>query len=310
MTNGGAARKRLRSRRDALAAGGARDVRVDPGRSTCATPRVAGSLREDELRIEAAERSAVELTALRIAGFPPGEAPPRGAFRFALRDARIDVAFVSESARVDLNGAPKAMLAKLFAALGADADEAGAIAGNVVAWRKGAPDGADADAYQAAGRSYAPRHAPFQDVLELSLVLGVTPELMRRALPYLTVNNPSGQIDVRAADPLVLAALPNLDPERASSLLAARGGAKLRRRRCPRRARLGSRLCDCFRPWGDARLRFGRPRRPPARRRADRHAGDAARGSALSHRRLERRMTTRRCDCTLLSHPRRKGAAC
>ena len=186
---------------------------------------VAGALREDELRIEAAERSAVELTALRIASFPPEGRPPRGAFQFALRDARIDVAFVSESARVDLNGAPKAMLAKLFAALGTGADEAGAIAGNIVAWRKGAADGADADAYQAAGRSYAPRHAPFQDVLELSLVLGVTPELMRRALPYLTVYNPGGQIDVRAADPLVLAALPNLDPERVSSLLAARGGA-------------------------------------------------------------------------------------
>jgi general secretion pathway protein K len=186
---------------------------------------VIGSLREDELKIEAAERSAVALTALRIAGFAPGEAPPVGAFRFALRDARIDVAFVTESARVDLNGAPQAMLTKLFAALGANADEAAAIAGNVVAWRKGTSGGADADAYRAAGRSYAPRHAPFQDVLELSLVLGVTPGLMRRALPYLTVNNPSGQVDVRAADPLVLAALPNLDPERASSLLAARGGA-------------------------------------------------------------------------------------
>lgn len=186
---------------------------------------VTGSLREDELRIEAAERSAVELTALRIGGFAPGEAPPLGAFRFALRDARIDVAFVAESARNDLNGAPEAMLAKLFAALGANADEAGAIAANVVAWRKGAGDGAEDDAYRAAGRSYAPRRAPFQDVLELSLVLGVTPELMRRALPYLTVNNPSGQIDVRAADPVVLAALPNLDPERAASLLAARGGA-------------------------------------------------------------------------------------
>jgi len=186
---------------------------------------VAGSLREDELRIEAAERSAVELTALRLAGSGSEAAPARGAFRFGLRDAQVDVAFVSEGARVDLNGAPQAMLAKLFAALGTDADEAAAIAGNVVAWRKRAPDGADADAYQAAGRPYAPRHAPFQDVLEFSLVLGVTPELMRRALPYLTVYNPGGQIDVRAADPLVLSALPNLDPERKSSFLAARSGA-------------------------------------------------------------------------------------
>ena len=186
---------------------------------------VAGSLREDELRIEAAERSAVELTALRVAGFPSEAPPPRGAFRFELRDARIDVAFVCESARVDLNGAPQAMLAKLFAALGTDADEAAAIAARVVAWRKGAPDGTDADAYLAAGRAYAPRHAPFQDVLELSLVLGVTPELMRRALPYLTVYNPGGQIDVRAAEPLVLSALPDIDPARVSSMLAARGGA-------------------------------------------------------------------------------------
>ena len=186
---------------------------------------VAGSLREDELRIEAAERSAVELMALRIGSLPPEGRPPRGAFQFALGDARIDVAFVSESARVDLNGAPKAMLAKLLAALGTDADEAEAIAGNIVAWRRGAADGADADAYLAAGLSYAPRHAPFQDVLELSLVLGVTPQLMRRALPYLTVYNPGGQIDVRAADPRVLAALPDIDPERVSGLLAARGDA-------------------------------------------------------------------------------------
>ena len=48
---------------------------------------------------------------------------------------------------------------------------------------------------------------------------------MRRALPYLTVYNPGGQIDVRTADPHVLAALPDIDPERVSNLLAARGGA-------------------------------------------------------------------------------------
>ena len=271
---------------------------------------VAGSLREDELRIEAAERSAVELTALRLAGSGSEAAPARGAFRFGLRDAQVDVAFVSEGARVDLNGAPQAMLAKLFAALGTDADEAAAIAGNVVAWRKRAPDGADADAYQAAGRPYAPRHAPFQDVLEFSLVLGVTPELMRRALPYLTVYNPGGQIDVRAADPLVLSALPNLDPEREFELFGGPQRRKLRRRRRPRRARRGPQFRHRFRSRGDARLRLGGARRPPARRGRDRHAGDAARGSALSRRRVERRMTARRRDCTRLSHLRRKATVC
>lgn len=186
---------------------------------------VAGRLREDELRIEAAERSALELTALRLMSVAPDKAPPRGAFEFELADARIDVAFISESARVDLNGAPKAMLAKLFASLGVDADQAATIAGAVVAWRKAATDDSEDDAYRDAGYAYAPRHAFFQDPLELSLVRGVTPELMRRALPYLTVFNLSGQIDVRVADALALAALPNIEPDRLSSLIAARDGA-------------------------------------------------------------------------------------
>ena len=186
---------------------------------------VAGRLREDELRIEAAERSALELTALRLMSVAPDKAPPRGAFEFELADARIDVAFISESARVDLNGAPKAMLAKLFASLGVDADQAATIAGAVVAWRKAATDDSEDDAYRDAGYAYAPRHAFFQDPLELSLVRGVTPELMRRALPYLTVFNLSGQIDVRVADTLALAALPNIEPDRLSSLISARDGA-------------------------------------------------------------------------------------
>jgi general secretion pathway protein K len=185
---------------------------------------IAGSLREDSLRIEAAERSALELTALRFTGAAIAM-PARGAFRFALDGAEIEVAFVSEAARVDLNAAPRAMLAKLFATLGAGEDEGAALAANVVAWRQAAGDGTEDDAYRDRGFGYAPRHAPFQDVLELSLVRGVAPDLMRRALPYLTVYNPSGQLDVRAAEPLVLAALPDVDSDRLSSLLAARAGA-------------------------------------------------------------------------------------
>jgi general secretion pathway protein K len=184
---------------------------------------VAGSLREDELRIETAERSAVELAALRVSAFAPERTPPRGAFQFELTGVRVEVAFLSESARVDLNGAPEPMLAHLFAALGTGADEAATIAEAVVAWRRAAPISSDGPAD--ASHGYAPRHAPFQDALELSLVSGVTPELMRRALPYLTVYNPGGQIDVRVADPRVLAALPGVDAERVASLLAARGGA-------------------------------------------------------------------------------------
>jgi general secretion pathway protein K len=183
---------------------------------------VAGSLREDEIKIEAAERSAVELAALRLGQFRADLTPPRGAFSFALRGAAVDVAFVSETARIDLNGAPKEMLAGFFVALGMDDSSAQATAGAVAAWRTASVDGAEDDADRDADSAYSPRHAPFEDVLELALVRGVTPDLMRRAAPYLTVFNWSGQIDVRVADPVVLSALPQIDPEQLSRLLAAR----------------------------------------------------------------------------------------
>jgi general secretion pathway protein K len=80
----------------------------------------------------------------------------------------------------------------------------------------------EAQAYKEAGYAYAPRQAPFQNVLELPLVLGIPPYIVERVLPLVTVYSGSAQIDVRVASPEVLSALPNVTPEELQKVLAQR----------------------------------------------------------------------------------------
>jgi general secretion pathway protein K len=134
--------------------------------------------------------------------------------------------FRSEAARIDLNLAPKELLAGLFAALGAKAADAGSYADRVVGWRtKAQPEGRNDEAamYQTAGLSYGPRQGPFPNVGELWLVLGLPPVLVEHALPHVTVFSGRAEINVLDAEPEVLAALPGMTPDRLYAVLAQRG---------------------------------------------------------------------------------------
>ena len=71
---------------------------------------------EDDFQIETAERSAIDMTAGKLIAAPTSS---RGALSFSVGDADVEVEFVSEAARIDLNGAPAAVLAKFFVQLGA-----------------------------------------------------------------------------------------------------------------------------------------------------------------------------------------------
>jgi general secretion pathway protein K len=77
--------------------------------------------------------------------------------------------------------------------------------------------------YRTAGISYEPRGAPFAHVRELWLVMGIPPQFVEAALPYVTVF--SGQANLNALDaaPLALAALPGMTPEALAAVLAQRG---------------------------------------------------------------------------------------
>jgi general secretion pathway protein K len=187
---------------------------------------VALGVNDDRLKAEALVTAGVELTAYQLTAAP--ELPPRGTFSFRLGDANIVVDFQSEGARVDLNMASKELLSGLFASLGVRREAADGYADRIVAWRTAPAEGQDqeASAYRMAGLKYPPRGAKFPHVDELSLVLGLPPELVERVIPFLTVYSGQAGINVLAAPPQVVAALPGMTPDRLYAILAQRQTAR------------------------------------------------------------------------------------
>jgi general secretion pathway protein K len=185
----------------------------------------ATQINDDQLRIRNAISTGIELSAYQLLAVPEKDRPPQGAFTVRLARTTIDTSFVSESARVDLNAAPQNLLEGLFAAVGVDPSQAASFADRVIGWRKKAdPTGqnSEVEAYKEAGLDYAPRQAPFQNVLELPLVLGLPPHIVERVLPLVTVYSGHPEIDIRVAPPEVLASLQNVTPDQLQKVLGAR----------------------------------------------------------------------------------------
>ena len=177
------------------------------------------------LKAEALVSASLELTTYQLLLAGDKARPALGSFRFRLDNADVLVSFTSEAARIDLNFASKEMLANLFAVLGADQQAAKEYADRIVGWRtRPKPDRAnDEEAlYGAAGLGYSPRQSLFTHVNELSLVLGLPPILVDRALPFVTVFNGSSNVDALIAVPEVIAALPGMTPSALKDFLSQR----------------------------------------------------------------------------------------
>ena len=168
------------------------------------------------LRAEALVSASVELAAYQLQLAGEEGRPTQGSFRTRLDGADLAVSFVSEASRVDLNAAPKELLAGLLSVLGAAEVDAREHADRIIAWRtRPAPEtaaGNEAARYRAAGLLHSPREAPFAHVNELGLVAGIPPALVRRALPFVTVFSGVSGVDVLTAQPEVIAALPGMTP--------------------------------------------------------------------------------------------------
>ncbi len=140
------------------------------------------------------------------AGWEAGGAPRRVALPGGTAVLRIG----DESGRVNPNQASEALLRALLQGVGADAGTARAVAASILDWRSvgpfARPFGAKGPEYRAAGRDYGPPEAQFRTVSELGLVLGMTPALLDRLAPHMTVFY-DGDPDPGHAGPVVLKAL-------------------------------------------------------------------------------------------------------
>lgn len=167
----------------------------------------------------------VELAAYQLSGVAPQARPTRGSFTFRLANASVAVEYQSEAARINLNMAPRSTIAGLFTALGVGSDAAVQLADRVVAWRTASRPGLQNEEdslYVAADLKYLPRHAGFNNVDELSLVVGMPAALVERARPYLTLYSGIAGVNVLEAAPEVLAALPDMTAGKADAFLNQR----------------------------------------------------------------------------------------
>ena len=180
---------------------------------------------KDRVQAEALVTAGLELAAHQI-GAIPERRPSNGGFTFRLGSASVTVRFLSETARIDLNAAPKELLVGLFASLGA-LREAEYYADRIIGWRTSPAERQNDETavYRTAGMHYAPRGGMFPHVGELWLVMGLPETMIERALPHLTVHSGQAQVSILDASAQVLGALPGMSPERLHDVLAARAAA-------------------------------------------------------------------------------------
>src|ERR1700719_795537 len=80
----------------------------------------------DRVQSDALATAGVELAAYQLTAVKENARPSSGTFNARIGNARVTVTFRSEAARIDLNAAPKGLLAGLIVGLGgAPADAAG-----------------------------------------------------------------------------------------------------------------------------------------------------------------------------------------
>ncbi len=110
--------------------------------------------------------------------------------RIRLPAAIASVSIENLDGRINPNTASRTLLAALLSRLGADATTAHTVSQAIVDWRSPEAQGVfKAPQYLAAGRSYTPAGSPFQSIGELALVLGMTPDLLARLAPHLSLYN-------------------------------------------------------------------------------------------------------------------------
>ena len=160
---------------------------------------------------EAAADGAIEEAAAHLVDATPRHWPADGSVRTLRRPgAVVELWLDSEAGKVNPNTAQPALLDALLRAVGTDGRTAATLAAAIVGWRYPDVQGPVGDGqYRAAGLDYMPPRARFQSLDEIGLVLGMTPALLDRLRPHLSLFH-DGDPDPVRADPAVRQALASL----------------------------------------------------------------------------------------------------
>lgn len=202
------------------------------------------SLRSYYLALGGVQRGMVEL--LWTILHPDQRLIPKGAtfVDYDFPSGMVRVELLPEAGKLDVNSAPVEDLYRLLLAMGQPDGRAREIAEAIDDWRRPGGNGNLDGFYTGQTPSFRPPHASFQEIEELLLVKGVTPDLFygtyvpAEALDNASPNGPRlvqrpglmdclsvyggrGQIDANTASPATLAAV-GLSPYAVSAVVARR----------------------------------------------------------------------------------------
>jgi general secretion pathway protein K len=153
--------------------------------------------------------------------------------------------YIPEDSKLNVNFAERPELMNLLLALGVDPNRAQAIVAGILDWRGGTPGGSFSELdqyYLSLTPSFRARHASFEEIEELLLVRGMTPELFYggygqdaegKLIPHsglrecLSVYGSFATLDVNTVTPEVMVAV-GVAPETAAAIVALRKIAPIR----------------------------------------------------------------------------------
>ena len=161
---------------------------------------------------EAAADGAVRRAMFLALARPDGQADVLGGgrpIRMRIGETEVEVAVEDEATKINPNMVSMAVLRGLLAAVGVDQPRAARLAGQIVDWRTyrqvSALGGLKIDQYRARGLPYQAGGQPFESIDEIGLVPDMTPDILARVLPFLSVYQDGDLREAKPDSPLAAA---------------------------------------------------------------------------------------------------------
>ena len=138
----------------------------------------------------------------------------------------LEVSAIDERGKLDINAADELTLANMFIGHGMAVDDSELLAAAVLDWRDmdelERVNGAEEDAYFAAGLEVGPANRPFMMTEELLQVIGMQYELYRKLEPGITTFSRTAQPDPAFAPVEALMAMPDITYDEAVNFVEQR----------------------------------------------------------------------------------------
>lgn len=185
----------------------------------------------DEVRLQAAAQAGVSRAVLALSTNDPKlrwQTDGRW-YTFNWQGTVLKLRLRNESAKIDLNYAPRSVIAGLLQQQFSN-KPINELADALIDWRDrdNTPrdQGAEAREYLNAGLRYVPANGPLSSIAELSQVMGFQGDAVEQLRPYITVYSRRPKVDASSAPAEVIAAIPGINQNIAAQFVNEREQAK------------------------------------------------------------------------------------